>query len=419
MEVIDYRYEIMIKIYSRESFFKISYISIFALLVLVSCLDNIQILNSTFRFFHYFYIIRYTLICYLILSYILKRKRFSLITFLILLILTLIILVTIRRSGDYLTAIQVISRPFLIVMVLDYYRNKVDCVLSTWMKICFILVFIDLMSMILFPTGLYATNLYDINWFLGYKTARFEYVMPLVLISLYLSYKSKNNISLYLLLTLFMSLFTMWYSKSTAAFLSLLFLIIIVILDFFKGHLKQKFYLYYLIFANKIIILLYTFANIALFLISQLIIVQQFVINVLHKDPTLTTRTTLWARIFQYMRKFFMFGCGYLNFDQFVLITQNQYAGSAHNLMIRILVNVGFVGLILFYVILLISLPNKKNLKSIDHKYFVFVIGIVATLIIGLTSDSMFLSFFNFSIIQLAYFNKKSIKSEKGVCKYE
>lgn len=419
MEVIDYRYEIMIKIYSRESFFKISYISIFALLVLVSCLDNIQILNSTFRFFHYFYIIRYTLICYLILSYILKRKRFSLITFLILLILTLIILVTIRRNGDSLTAIQVISRPFLIVMVLDYYRNKVDCVLSIWMKICFILVFIDLMSMILFPTGLYATNLYDINWFLGYKTARFEYVMPLVLISLYLSYKSKNNFSLYLLLTLFMSLFTMWYSKSTAAFLSLLFLIIIVILDFFKGYLKQKFYLYYLIFTNKIIILLYTFANIALFLISQLIIVQQFVINVLHKDPTLTTRTTLWARIFQYMRKFFMFGCGYLNFDQFVLITQNQYAGSAHNLMIRILVNVGFVGLILFYVILLVGLPNKKNLKSIDHKYFVFVIGIVATLIIGLTSDSMFLSFFNFPIIQLAYFNKKSIKSEKGVCKYE
>ena len=393
--------------YLRKEKVKISYASMLAIMVLLSCLDNIEVLNSALHIFHYFYIIRYVLIILLFMSYVVKRKRTTIITNLIVIFFVWIIAMTIRKQGDYMVAMQVISRPVLVVITLDFYRSKLKKVLMPWKNICLILVLLDVISMIIFPNGLYATDLYGINWFLGYKTARYEYVMPLVLISLYLSYGKREKIDFQTITICVISLFTMWYSQATAAFLSLALLIVVILLDNFKDLFKQSINIFYIIFSRKYIVILYILANLALFSIGQLPIVQSFVINVLHKDATLTTRTTLWEKIFMYISKSPMFGNGYLNFEQFVYITKNPYAGSAHNLMIRILISVGFLGLILFFTIISLGLPEKKEKKVLNKQYFTFLIGIVSTLIVGLTSDSLFLSFFYFSIVQLAFLQKK------------
>lgn len=390
---------------------KISIVSILALVAIISCIDNVTVINDLFKYTKYFFYLRYAFIFYLIVVIISRHKRPSSILILTILIFAIIILETYLNHGELSSALKSLSRPTLICLFIETYWQKKDKFFIVWVYVLYFLIVIDGISMILFPQGMFSSSLYDLNWFLGYKTGRYEYSMPLCILVGYLSYKKKNKYGAIFFITIIITGVELLYSQATGAFVSILFIGIICLLENVRRLFSSNEKTLYKIFNGKNVIIGYAVVTIAVFFIEQIPIVQYIVENIFNKDATLTTRTFIWAKCFGYIQTHPFMGGGYLSFKQFVLITGNEFAGSAHNLVLRIMVNAGIVGLILYVFIILNCFKSYD--KSFKSQYVIFIVGIVSYLIIGISSDAMFPAFFGFALYQVLYLEINSSKGEK------
>ena len=93
--------------------------------------------------------------------------------------------ITYIRGGELIEALKVFSSPLLLCVYIDKKRNSTQLYryLDTWKSVLLVFVCIDFFTQILFPHGMYRDAMYSLNWFLGYKTARLAFSLPLCVLS--------------------------------------------------------------------------------------------------------------------------------------------------------------------------------------------------------------------------------------------
>lgn len=314
-----------------------------------------------------------------------------------------LLLITYTNGKDLIYAFRIVSIPYLMVFYIFRYKEKMIEILNCWCFLLAVLVFIDFITIILFPQGLYNDGLYDLNWFLGYKTARFQIELPLCVISAYLSKIKHNKIKLRTYIYIIISMICTLKAETTSAFVCFILLFLLFqFLNIGEKFKNGKRFLYRL-FDYKVVIGLYIITVICLININNLSIVQKIVINIFHKDRTLTTRTYIWKMMLEKIIQKPFWGYGILNQETYISITNSPYANSAHNMILGLLIEGGIVGCLLYFFILVKAL-NRKFIQFLETD-LILIAGVIVMLIVGLISVTLLYCEFSMVIYAILYLN--------------
>lgn len=380
--------------------------NIYSTLVFISCVEIPSLTRQHGQ--NYLFLARFFILLFLFLRFmsgkkVVKTHFFKNIISIITLWFFYLLFMTYLNGKDLIYALRIISIPYVMALYIYQYRGKIIKILHCWCFWLFVIVAIDFLTMILYPQGMYNDGLYSLNWFLGYKTARFQIELPLCVISAYLSKLERGKISGKSYIYLLMSMFCSLVAKTTSAFVCLVFLFILFaflnIGEKFKHGKKQL----YRVFNYRNIICIYFVAVICLIGISSMPVVQKIVEIVFHKDATLTTRTYIWEMMLAKILQKPICGYGILNQETYISITNSPYANSAHNMVLALMMEGGIVGTFLYFVILKKAL-NRKYTISIDEE-LILIAGIIVGLILGLTSVSLLYCEFSMVMYEILCLN--------------
>lgn len=376
------------------------WITIHSILVMFLCVNNLAFLNQYIPQGGLIYV-RYLYIYGLIIFIYIKKKKIQKIFKWISLFMCILLIGSVIGGGELSVTLQTISVPYLICIFLEYFKKSKIEILSIWNFFMFILVIIDLYTMIKYPNGLYSDILYTENWFLGYKTNRFVYSLPLCILTAYLANEKKGKYGMNTYIVLVISATTAFYSQATGAFVSILLIaVLFIFLDISKIAKiegQQKFINF--IFDYKFLVSIYILILGIVFSVDKIKWLQYILVNILNKDATLTTRTYIWESCFL---KFFenpIWGMGYISSTNFIKITENSFATSAHNMVLTILLSGGIIGIYIYIVIIVKSIKIWKVNGSYNE--IPIIVGIISMLFIGISSSSLVFSFIGFLFYEL------------------
>lgn len=374
----------------KKNYAKISLLELVSIIVFFSCVEIPSVIKVTHGQRYLFYI-RVIIIVYLFVRMAIKRIRFG--RFKLIFIWCLLTILPAFFSGhDMLYAMRIISSPFLMALFLKCNENKFVNVLAIWKNILATLVFVDFVTIAIFPNGMYSDGLQTLNWFLGYKTARFALALPLCVISGYLSKIKKGKYGVFTYLLILVSAFCMYRAQATAALVSTLLLGVLYVFLDLENIVKGGYALFYKLFNYKTIILGCALLNFLFISIDSIPVLQNFVVAVLHKNANLTTRTFIWGDIIPKILERPILGHGILDQETYIQITHNVYANSPHNMLLEMLVSCGVVGLAIYILILIQSMKKESRIYQVYE--LPIVAGIIIMLIVGITSSSLVFSEF-------------------------
>lgn len=378
--------------------FKIKISSILSFLVLFSCcgIEYINILIPAFS--KILFVLRVLILGVLALYNIQSKRRLSGEMKMISVFCAYIILVSMINHLDFLYILRSISVSYLVAYYIDLHRmgKKVYHIIHIWKNLLLILVIIDFVTMIFFPNGLYDADIYTLNWFLGYKTARFPFVLLLCVLEEIEA--RKKGCFLQCNMVYLLSLVTIVKSGATGAFLSFCFtaLVLIISRQEHKGrNWKQK--LIGAILDYRVIVPIYILITFLTILTGVSPTMAKF-LEILGKDPTLTTRTYIWANAIELIKNRSILGYGYLTTNQYRELLGSVYFSSPHNMILSLLM-IGGVVCMLLYLFILIGVWKKSKIGDVG---FICTIGMLAMLFIGIASSSMLFTLSGFVIFTLA-----------------
>lgn len=286
-------------------------------------------------------------------------------------------------------------------------------VLRRWIAFLTCLVVIDIITIILFPKGLYlGSDAFHAsgqrNWFLGYKTNRLTYSFPLVVLySYYLFIKGKfrlKNLVLYAVV-----FFDMYLTHGTAgSYTLLLFLLVSAV---YVNSLSKK-----RIAAERITRILrkyYLFLAIFVFITLTAVLVQSSIsvvsISALFgKSSTLQHRTIIWQYCAADIGEHFLFGHGVLGGTQYAKITGGYV--NPHNIVFSYMLTGGFIGLLFVLIYFLCCVRRVKG----SEENVLFLLAVYCILILGITSSTLSFSPFLFTFMLLMY-DRREETVHKGI----
>lgn len=379
-------------------------ITLFSIVVMLCCL-NITYLNTLAGgLVKSFYYLRILMITGILFYNFYRKYRYSMTFKWFSLFFFLIIGSSVINNLSLGYILEVFTRPYLLGLYFESFSKKAYRILKAWCSIFWILVFIDAATMIYAPLGLYADSLYSNNWFLGYKTMRLVYSLPLCVFTAYLSEKKHGKFGLKSYFAIIISTACLFYSEATSASIGLLLLgLLFVFFDFYeKLHFNIR--AIYNIFNYKVIIPVYAVVVMCVLVLANNSIIQFFVVNVLHKSITLSYRTYIWNWCLKmFMNKPF-FGCGYLTSASY-LLSNVKGATNAHNMVLSILVTVGIVGMLVYIFMFISCIRQSRRYTNIE---IILIFGIIIQLFVGITSSTIV-----FSTTGFIFYNVLSIRESR------
>lgn len=246
---------------------------------------------------------------------------------------------------------------FVFILMMDLLIKNDTCeeFLGAVSFILFLLVFINLITIIMFPKGLYVDNRnWTLNWFLGYKNSHIYIQLPYIAFSALYYLKKENVLPLPFWISQIIVLASPIMCKSsTAAFVLFLVLFIIFIYNFRKASTRLNVITVFIFFSIlSLLFVKYQFQNNFAGLIYVLF----------KKDATFTNRTEIWknsADIFWQNRFWGVGNSCYYSTAVKMLVTQS------HNMYLDIVYTGGMIGYALFLLMVIVSgvqaHNNRKN----------------------------------------------------------
>lgn len=311
--------------------------------------------------------------------------------------LTGVVLVsTFIGNGSISSCVNAFSPMLAIGLMLEINRRKEDIlhtILNTWKILLTFLVLADLVTILVFPNGMYQSRLYEINWLLGYKTQRYILVFPMILLSGYLQIKKFGKIKATFIFISLLGFADCYLAEATGCFVSLaIFLILFVLFSFMtrKKSIRVK-RMAYSIMNYKSFFFIYMISFVSIVLIQNFAGIIS-ILSLLEKNATFSGRTVIWANTFDVVKKNILLGIGYLSSEGFVKITGMAAGTNAHNMILQLLVFGGVVALALYVMIAVKAMKRGKNMYSMEE--MLLVAGIYSLFILGLVSATMVISAF-------------------------
>ena len=358
---------------------------------------------------------RLVLIAFLLLKLFSKRnKNIKSKTFLIIsTIMVMFTLISIFRKIDIIYYIvKLFSKPYLIVLYIQLYFDKNDRIkklLQNWRIFLFILCMVDFATVLYYPKGMFMENNYNLNWFLGYKTARMVYSWPLMFISSYLDFydNDRKKISKTTILCLAMCVYTTFKTQATGASTALLlYAALVYFLKLERASSKKL----YFIFNPKRILLYSAIIYFLVMSIESNTYIQNIVITIFKKSTTLSNRTGIWKNCFEFFLKSPIFGKGIFTPLEYISISKYYLGTNAHNFLLTLLVSGGIVCVVLY--ILMFNASMHRENQRYSKREMTLIYSIITFVFVGLTSSTMVFSMGAYLPFMLLEYEKIKNKEE-------
>lgn len=269
-----------------------------------------------------------------------------------------------------------------------------------------VVTYINLITIILFPHGLYTGTDYSSNWFLGFNNIHIRTILPGLALSYMYTYYKNNRIDIRTFCFTVATVLTVFLIESSTSEVGVIIFLVLLLL-FKKINYKGIFKKINLYVFSFIILLL----NILILMQSKINFIAYFVENVLHKDMTFTGRNFIWNNAIECIQKKKILGYGFLTENEFIQLLKYKLASHPHNLLLYIMMIGGILLLLTFAYIILKSAHRLSKCKS-DLSYVVLSV-ICAFLFMGISESlvgtKMFLPMFVLAI-NISKFN---IRKEK------
>ena len=247
----------------------------------------------------------------------------------------------------------------------NYFERMINCLFQMTSIYCLL----SLSSMIILGHSREGT---EITYFFGYKfMTSYYFILWVSLFRIKYQYKiiaHKRYKVAYLAFSISTIFVCLWLYCSTAMIASILLL-----LEPFLSKKVKK-----IAMNHKIIITVIIAAGILPFFINVIInlsFVQHLITDFLHKSLNLTGRIKIYAYLHQIISKRSLVGYGYGN----VAVGQVVGYGNAQNGLMQLIVDYGFIGTFLFFVLTFNCLKNQKSLDKMEGFYILIYIMIICS----------------------------------------
>ena len=274
----------------------------------------------------------------------------------------------------------------------------------------FVFIFIDILSIYLYPNGLRHTGAFDLNeyieqqkvWILGVKNNRVYWYL-IVLISAYLIYyfdKSRKN-KMFLVLYSLITLLTFIKIDADTSFVVFLISCSSIYLSskikkVSSKSMKRAFIIYFII--------------VFLIITGSLTSLASFVGNLFGKDATFSGRTIIWGMVLAEIMNNPVWGSGIISSEEAIDLMGNYAFVNSHNQWLQTLWQGGLILLLVFVCFFYYGI-KKITRQFIDVKLkFTFAVFIFA-LFVEMTMEVIFTNYSCWTIMLLIYsvdqFNKE------------
>lgn len=330
------------------------------------------------------------------------KNSFSPVMCLILSFLGWYICTSVINGSAFFTALTECAAPLSLALISEYeMKRNPNRYLNVLQNLFVILLLIDIITIILYPDGLYQSSLYTENWFLGYKTARVRAVgLPAIMVAGINSLKERGKLTVKFSLITALVLCDTYLSGATAGLFALIFLALAIILLFWfkKDILREK---VKIILNPWILLIILLIINLMFAVFQSFDIFEGFITNILGKDMTLTGRVSIWASSIMIFLSSPVIGKGYISSKQYMALSGWVGGTQPHNLILSILVYTGIVGAIIY------ATMTVYTIKRIEQKTptmsSICILMFMANIVLGITSITMF-SQFSYACLVIAYY---------------
>lgn len=343
-----------------------------------------------------------------------KNKGFSIVSAILIFYYIYLVFLTVVNNGVVHTTLTQVCPSITIMLMCEVHMRKdpIEFLKNIGLFLT-LLILADFVSILLYPNGLYRSNLYTENWILGYKTQRVNVAIPAISALATSSMLKRNRISFATWVMLGISILSAFLSQAYGGLVALTLFLLFFILVYGIGDkiISQKLILKLL--NAKAILIAIVIVNIIISIIQNISMFEFIIVDILDRTTTLTGRTVIWTRCLEIIREHPFFGVGYLNSTQFVSLTGISGGTQPHNMILGFLVYSGFVGLMLY------AIPLYKSIASTEKTNYkvsaIFVFCIIINMIIGITSLNNFTAFNYASIVILWNLNIYQSRVAKSV----
>lgn len=326
----------------------------------------------------------------------------------------LVVVSTALHKGSMFSCLSDLGAVVIVSFLLLIYCKKEQLirVLKVWCSVFFLLLLIDTFTMIAWPNGLYTSNFYRYNWFLGYKTSRLAYTFTLLVLYNYYEMIAKKAITWHSGVLAIMVSFNAFMSKSTGATLAVIAYSVILFFLFGQkitliGQWFQK--------CTQMLVRHHFWIFIVWFLSYMLIVIfydtpiVQSIIGNMDKDYSFGQRVMGWQNALITIKKNWLIGMGIQSRESTMQITGGL--ANAHNTMFTYLLTGGVIGLLLLLCVVFSALRRT----SIHKANYMVTIYIYCILFLGIISSAMAFCPYFFAILILPFTAKIQLENEKQV----
>jgi len=240
-------------------------------------------------------------------------------------------------------------------------------------------IFVDFLTVIIFPNGMYATKLYKENWFLGYKNPQMRLIIGIVFLSILSSYVLYNELSISTVMVIVTSCCICIMTKSMNGMIGIFMLLIL-----FYISLKLKIRMC----CTAIAMLISSFITIIVAASSTGITRVMMLVSSIGKQKALSGRLSIWCSSITLIKNKWIMGYGLLTHSDFARLFGKTWALHPHNFTLYMLITGG--GLAYLFFLCGIAKFDMSMKRINDIRYInLFETVLLVFLFIGMTESLM------------------------------
>ncbi|EHQ91860.1 lipid A core-O-antigen ligase-like enyme [Desulfosporosinus youngiae DSM 17734] len=326
---------------------------------------------------------------------------------------TIMIFSTLLNGIDIKAPVISMASLFCMLLLVDFLLAKnPDTGINVLAKTFEILLIANLVSIFLFPSGMYDTAVAMVdgvrkNFLLGHQNSIVYYFLsglPFVYIRYQLSKRLVNKVKL--LLYCFISIFQTFYLWSaTGLIVSVFALTVILIYPYIQHN-----WLYKIVCAKTGVILFFLLSfSFVFWELSERL--KWLISDILNRDVTLSNRTLIWSIVFEYVEKKPIMGYGMWNSEGFSDLIGIKEAIHAHNQMLVYLFTGGMVLLLLFSILMIIF---AIRVDAVKDSYSACLIAIFIALAVASITEPPFTVVLSTNIIFILGFRLDDIRNYRS-----
>lgn len=248
-----------------------------------------------------------------------------------------------------------------------------------------VMVVINFISIIAFPSGMYFKDGYSANWILGYKNVHVRYIIPCVALFMGMRLSRYENLSVWNYILATIGVISCVFARSSTGVIGSVVFVSLVIIDNNKGRITKRIFRFLL---NPVFIIIIILTMYYVILEGNTSFLGGVIRKYFGKDLTFTGRIFIWARCFECISKNPIFGVGYLNSSVFYSMINVGAGAHPHNYLIAILFYGGIVSLIIFCLGYISAIWKYQRNSFQTNRVFMW--AIIAFLVMGITDIGLF-----------------------------